>query len=1045
MSETCGCCGGTDKLTPQEILNRPGLPALAYRVGTHATFFETMLARLTDFVLEQGKGENADVGLHRAPLRSLRTRERNDAAIAWLDAWATIAEVLTFYQERIANEGYLRTATERRSVLELAKLVGYKLRPGVAATAYLAFELDKDQNVIIPPGVRSQSIPGPGEMPQAFETSAPLEARFAWNALKPRMLRPQFMQLDQSKNIVSWDNNRLLTTFFFKGISTNLKTNDALLFVFAGDAIVHFVDSVEPDAENSRTKVTRRLVVKDFLVPINEAVDSFRVAENFGVDPNKNTSAKAVVAILDGIKAAAAAKTSFADLVKLLNDKAAAIKEAIGGTPPQELIAWTEKIITAFTEILFRISSGQASGGDAFANLQALLEPLLRPPSFQPLNALRRPIGKNLAYQRGSDLALQLLSQQRPELQGRLYEAWGNAAFSATPPLKAVAAFRIKAAPFGHNAPPLLKAEKDPVSEKCIIAGVVTDASNDWDMLQDDDDILALDSVYEQIKPGSWIAIKKPKASSEEFETKIYRVVEAETVSKVAYGMSSRVTQLKLDSIWLSKTGQKIFDLRKTTVYAQSENLELTEEPIAEDVADDGVELEGLFDGIKSGRWLLVSGERTDLTNNASSDKVRASELVMLTASTQEVNPLLVGDTPHTRLHFARGLSYRYKRETVTINANVAHATHGETRPEVLGSGEGTLSFQEFKLSQKPLTYKAANQTSGVESTLEMRVNDILWRESEQLSELGPNEQRYVTRQNNEGNTFITFGNGVQGARLPTGVENVKALYRFGLGKAGNVPAEKISLLATRPLGVKGVSNPQASSGGADAEDLDRGRRNATVALKALGRAVSVADYADFARAFAGIGKASALRLSDGRRELVHVTVAGANNIPINRNSDLYRNLKQALFRFGDPHVAFEVAERELKLILLSAQVRLQPEYLWEVVEPKIRAQLLARFGFEARELGQDVLMSEVMSAIHHVPGVDYVDVDVLSALGSDELSNKEVLENIVNKLNDEKPVPDTRVAVEFTRRVGDEIKPAQLAILSPEAPDTLMLQERSR
>ena len=49
------------------------------------------------------------------PLRNLKTRDPNDFAIALLDAWATVADVLTFYHERIANEGYLRTATERRS------------------------------------------------------------------------------------------------------------------------------------------------------------------------------------------------------------------------------------------------------------------------------------------------------------------------------------------------------------------------------------------------------------------------------------------------------------------------------------------------------------------------------------------------------------------------------------------------------------------------------------------------------------------------------------------------------------------------------------------------------------------------------------------------------------------------------------------------------------------------------------------------------------------------------------------------------------------
>jgi len=50
-----------------------------------------------------------------------------------LDGWATVADVLTFYQERIANESYLRTAIERRSLLELARKIGYELRPGIAA------------------------------------------------------------------------------------------------------------------------------------------------------------------------------------------------------------------------------------------------------------------------------------------------------------------------------------------------------------------------------------------------------------------------------------------------------------------------------------------------------------------------------------------------------------------------------------------------------------------------------------------------------------------------------------------------------------------------------------------------------------------------------------------------------------------------------------------------------------------------------------------------------------------------------------------------
>jgi hypothetical protein len=178
----CGCCEGTQQLTPRPIANRPSLEALAYRMGTQAAFLETMKARLSDFYLDikqddldaEGKPKTTRV----YPLRGLTTRAAEDPSIALLDAWATLADVLTFYQERIANEGYLRTATERRSILELARLVGYALRPGVASTVYLAYTLDDNakEPVIIPVGARAQSVPGPGELPQSFETVEELEA-----------------------------------------------------------------------------------------------------------------------------------------------------------------------------------------------------------------------------------------------------------------------------------------------------------------------------------------------------------------------------------------------------------------------------------------------------------------------------------------------------------------------------------------------------------------------------------------------------------------------------------------------------------------------------------------------------------------------------------------------------------------------------------------------------------------------------------------------------------------------------------------------------
>src|SRR5262245_26950449 len=126
--DDCGCCAGTTTETPADVENRPGLPAIGYRIGTYSSFRESLLARLSSAEFPA--------------LAALSTRAADDWTIGLCDAFATLGDVLTFYQERIANEVFLRTAVERRSVLEMARLVGYRLAPGVAADVPLAFALE---------------------------------------------------------------------------------------------------------------------------------------------------------------------------------------------------------------------------------------------------------------------------------------------------------------------------------------------------------------------------------------------------------------------------------------------------------------------------------------------------------------------------------------------------------------------------------------------------------------------------------------------------------------------------------------------------------------------------------------------------------------------------------------------------------------------------------------------------------------------------------------------------------------------------------------
>jgi predicted phage baseplate assembly protein len=124
---------------------------------------------------------------------SIRTRAPDDPTIALLDAWATVGDVLGFYLDRIADEGYLTTATQPGSILALANLVGFQPTPSLAARVYLAYSLTPDAAdgaVQFSPGLLFQSVPRPGQQPQTFESAGTVIARPSWNLLAPKSTQP---------------------------------------------------------------------------------------------------------------------------------------------------------------------------------------------------------------------------------------------------------------------------------------------------------------------------------------------------------------------------------------------------------------------------------------------------------------------------------------------------------------------------------------------------------------------------------------------------------------------------------------------------------------------------------------------------------------------------------------------------------------------------------------------------------------------------------------------------------------------------------------
>ncbi len=168
MTDDCGCCEGPPGLARGARVNRPGLPAIDYRLGTFTIFRQTLLDELS----------------RTGELKRLRSRISDDYTISTVEMWSAVADVLTFYSERIANEAFIRTATSRDSVLRLVRLIDYHLAPGIAARTVLGFTLEPGAALTIPARIRVQSVPAQDHKPQKYETLEPLAADARLNRLR---------------------------------------------------------------------------------------------------------------------------------------------------------------------------------------------------------------------------------------------------------------------------------------------------------------------------------------------------------------------------------------------------------------------------------------------------------------------------------------------------------------------------------------------------------------------------------------------------------------------------------------------------------------------------------------------------------------------------------------------------------------------------------------------------------------------------------------------------------------------------------------------
>lgn len=529
-----------------------------------------------------------------------------------------------------------------------------------------------------------------------------------------------------------------------------------------------------------------------------------------------------------------------------------------------------------------------------------------------------------------------------------------------------VLAFRDRAGIFGWNAPDPKVVPAEWRANRELMAGGAADGAPRWRGFGLGEDrtrlglggrgllapVLDLDAEHPTIVAGSWVCLDSSR------RVELYRVTRAGPAARVDFSLSSRVTRLHLDG----DEGLNRLPRRGTTVHCASEDLPRAPVPDPGPVQGVAIDLDRTITPLPAGRRVVVTG------TTPSGEPVAVDTRVTRCRATREGTVVEVADALPP-----------LDRASVAVHANVAGATHGETvREEVLGHGDASVPFQTFALQQAPLTWVPAPPT-GSASSLELRVGGVRWEQVDTLHGRGPHERVFTLRRDRDGRTVVATGDGVTGgARLPSGVENVRARYRKGLGRAGDVRPGQLTLLQARPAGLRGVTNPRQAVGGADPASFDEVRRDAPRDVLTLGRLVALRDYEDLAASFPGVGKARAEALWDGRRSVVHLTVTTPAGVALTPADPTLATLVASIDAVRDPAHRVRVSGHRPAAFAVKAGIVVDPAHQAPVVVAAVRDALLAAFGPDARRFGQPVFASEVTTVAQHVEGVVAVDLDLL-------------------------------------------------------------------
>jgi hypothetical protein len=321
----------------------------------------------------------------------------------------------------------------------------------------------------------------------------------------------------------------------------------------------------------------------------------------------------------------------------------------------------------------------------------------------------------------------------------------------------------------------------------------------------------------------------------------------------------------------------------------------------------------------------------------------------------------------------------------ITVFGNVVEAAQGKTQREAtLGNGDNRQTFQTFKLPKSPLTYQAAPGTPPQKPQLDVRVNGVLWQRVDSFFGRASREQIYIVREDANGDSFVQFGDGETGARLPSGIDNISAHFRSGNGAHGKLKPDAKPSPGGQLKDLDKVQLPDVISGGAEPEKAENAREAAPGKIQSLGRLVSLRDFETETLSIAGVTKVAASWALDGGVPGVELIVL----LEAGRASEI-TSVKQTVAEYqhcrGPNRFPVKVTQGTLRYLFLDVRYACDPRLQRETVEAQIRVALGAgnddaarhfgQFALRNRRFGEREYKTRLAGCVQNVAGVRWCEV----------------------------------------------------------------------